>query len=98
MAVLPLLFHPVKYFFRLFPRSLIHAGFLDLLLEAAHIGHIFRMELIQLALEKINLFLERIFPVNFLMCLLLCILRLFSDFCHFHELIHRALHLLHTLR
>ena len=79
MAFLSLLLHPLQNLVRLLAGRLVHAGLLDLFLEATHIRDILRMHFIELLLQKINLLLQRILPVELLIRLLRCVLRLTGD-------------------
>ena len=56
MAVLALLFHPVQNLSGLLFCLLIHTCFFYFIFKSADIGNILRMHLIQLVLQKINLF------------------------------------------
>ena len=53
MAFLSLLLHPLQNLVRLLAGCLVHAGLLDLFLEATHIGDILRMHFIELLLQEI---------------------------------------------
>ena len=71
MAVLAFLFHAVQDFVRLFARLLSHAGGLYFLLKPAHIGDIFRMHIVKLLLQKLNLFFQGCLAVKALVVFLL---------------------------
>ena len=87
VAVLPFLLHPVQHLVGFLPGIRVHPGISELLLKLPDVRHIFRMHLIQLPLQKIDLLLDGLFPIHLFMLLLLCRLRFLADPCHLDKLI-----------
>ena len=79
VAFLAALLHAVEHLFRLSPGGVVHAGLPDFLLEFLNVGHILRMELVQLILEEIDLLADGLLPVELLVVLLLGTLGLAVD-------------------
>ena len=67
MAFFSFLTHTVEHLFGLFSRLFIHSGLFNLLLEFPYIGNIFRVHIVQLFLEIIDLLLQGGFPVKLLL-------------------------------
>ena len=96
MAVFSFLLHAVQHLFSFFACFLIHAGFLDFLLETAHIRNILRMHFVQLLLKKFDLLPDSGLPVNFLIGVLLRSLSLLTDTENLHQLIDSLFHQMHA--
>ena len=95
MTILALLFHPVQDLFRLFFRLVVHARFRDFRLKAAHIGNIFRVHVVELLLQKLDLLLKCGLPVELAVRILLGRLRLLANLINSDQLIDGALNLFH---
>ena len=98
MAVLALLLHASENLVRLSAGSLIHPRLLDLLLKLPDIGDVFRMHLIQLLLQKTDLFLERVLTVELLIGLLRMLLGLIGHIRNSDKAIDSLLDHLQPLR
>ena len=98
VAVLPFLLHPVENLVGFLSRILVHPGILELLFKLPDIGDIFRMHLVELSLQEINLLLNGIFSVDLFVLFLLRCLCLFTDPCHLDKLIDCPFHTFCALR
>ena len=97
VAVLPFLLHPVENLVGFLSRILVHPGILELLFKLPDIGDIFRMHLVELPLQEINLLLDGFFPIDLLMLLLLRRLRFLADPGHLDKFIDCFFDPFHTL-
>ena len=91
MTFFSLLAHAVQNFFRLFAGFFIHAGRFDLFLKFSYIGYIFRVHVIQLFLQIVDLLFQGSFPVKLFLIVFLRVLCFRGNFCHFHKFLHRFL-------
>ena len=92
MAFFSFLTHTVEHLFGLFSRLFIHSGLFNLLLEFPYIGNIFRVHIVQLFLEIIDLLLQGGFPVELLLIAFLRFLSFGRHFRNLHKFIDRAVY------
>ena len=86
-GLLTLLLQSREHLAGLARRSLVHAGFPDLLLEFPHIGDVLRVHIIEFFLQICHLLLDRGFAVRVLIFLLRGRVGLAGHFCDFQEFI-----------
>ena len=85
VAFLPLLAHPVQNLFRFLFCGFIHAGPRDFSFEFPDVGNVFRVHIVQLFLQVIDLLFEGRFPVKLLLVPFLGGFRLLGNPGNFHE-------------
>ena len=82
---------PGEHLVGLLAGGLVHAGFLDFDLQLSQIGHVLRMQLVQLVLQVFHLLFDGLFPVELLVILLLGVGGFAVDLAHLEVLINQLL-------
>ncbi len=95
-AVLAFLFQAVQDLAGLLLGCLIHAGLVNLLLEAADIRDALRIHRVEFLLQELHLPLNRLLAVGFLVLILLRALRLTGQLRHLQVLVHHGFHDFHS--